>query len=175
MALPASLQPLLQQARSRFEELSARERLLLVGGSLAVVVTLVYLVLVEPLARAHRERTEALASARAIAHQLEAAAASVGSASRSAGTANLGRNMSLLAAVDQSTRTGTLTKAPERLQPEGEREVKVWFSDVSFDSLVAWLAELQTRYGVAVQTVDIEAKPTPGMVDARLSLTRKAP
>lgn len=84
----------------------------------------------------------------------------------------MGRGMSLLAAIDQSTRGGVLTKPPERMQPEGEREVRVWFDDVPFDSLVRWVALLQTQYGVTVQMLDIEAQPGAGLVDARLSLTR---
>jgi hypothetical protein len=34
------------------------------------------------------------------------------------------------------------------------------------------VADLQQRYGVAVQTLEIEPQPTPGKVNARFSLVR---
>jgi type II secretory pathway component PulM len=39
-------------------------------------------------------------------------------------------------------------------------------------SLVRWLGELQLRYGVSVQSLDVESPSGAGVVDARLSLTR---
>ena len=171
MANP-QLQELLQQGRTRFEALTSRERWIVGGGGIALLITVLYLGIFEPLTNAHRSRLEALDSSRALASRLEAAAVAASGAARKTGAAQLGRNMSLLAAVDQSTKTGTLGKAPERLQPEGDREVKIWFDDVPFDNLVRWLAELQTRYGIAVQSLDIEAQPSVGIVDVRLSLTR---
>ena len=166
------LRDLLQQGRVRFEALSQRERWIVGGGGIALLLTVIYLSIVEPLANAHRSRLEALDSSRALASRLEAAAVAVSGAARKTGAAQQGRNMSLLAAVDQSTKAGSLGKAPERLQPEGDTEVKIWFDDVPFDNLVRWLADLQTRYGIAVQSLDIEAQPSVGLVDARLSLTR---
>jgi general secretion pathway protein M len=74
--------------------------------------------------------------------------------------------------VDLSARAGTLSKPPSRIQPEGEREVRVWLEAVSFDSLLRWIGELETRYGIQVQTADIERAERPGLVDARLTLVR---
>jgi general secretion pathway protein M len=166
------LQKLIDDGRSRYLKLAPRERVIVLVGSVVVLLTVLYLGMIEPVIKAHGSRVAALSSSRALAAQLETAAAAVAGAGPKAGTAQVGRGMSLLAAVDQSTRGGVLAKPPERLQPEGDREVKVWFDDVPFDSLVRWLAELQTKYGVSVQTLDIEAQSGTGLVDARLSLNR---
>lgn len=171
MATPA--RELLLQGRERFLALPLRTRWIAGIGGLIVLLTIVYLLLVEPLLKAHERQLQALASARAMAVQLEQAAAAVRAAGpRNAAAAQAGRGVSLLAAVDQATKQGALGKAPERLQPEGEREVRVWFDDVPFDNLVRWIAELQARYGISVQTLDVEPQSAPGLVDARLSLTR---
>jgi general secretion pathway protein M len=171
-AATEQLQQLIQQGRARFDALSQRERWMVVAGGTALTLTLLYLAIIEPITLAHRKRVEALDSARALATQLETAAAAVNAAARRGGGATAGRGMSLLAAVDQSSKSGTLGKAPERLQPEGDKEVKLWFDDVPFDNLVRWLGELQTRYGITVQSLDIETQPGAGLVDARLSLVR---
>jgi len=166
------LQKLIDDGRSRYIKLAPRERVIVTVGSIVVLLTVLYLGAIEPVTKAHGSRVAALASSRALAAQLESAAAAVASAGPKSGAAQVGRGMSLLAAVDQSSRGGVLTKPPERLQPEGDREVKVWFDDVPFDSLVRWLAELQTKYNVSVQTLDVEAQSGNGLVDVRLSLHR---
>ena len=74
--------------------------------------------------------------------------------------------------VDQATKNGTLGKAPSRLQPEGDAEVRVWLDGISFDALVRWLSDLETRQGVRVQNADIEKQDAPGTVNVRLSLVR---
>ena len=170
MALPVAAQQIIDQGRTRFLALSPRERVIVLFGGSLLLLTMLYVGLIEPVIKARSSRIEALASSRAMATQLEAAALAVNSSR--AGGITQGAGMSLLAAVDQSTRSSALGKAPERLQPEGETEVKVWFDNVSFDNLTRWLAELQLTYGIKVQTLDVELQDEPGAVDARLSLTR---
>lgn len=172
MATHPAVQKVVDEARSRYIKLAPRERVIVVVGSIVVLLTVIYLGVIEPVVNAHRNRIAALASSRAQATQLEIAAAAVASAGPKSGASQAGRGMSLLAAIDQSTRGGALTKAPASLQPEGDHEVKVRFEEVPFDSLVRWLAELQTRYGVSVQTLDVEAQSGTGLVNVRLSLNR---
>ena len=167
----ARLRQGLERARERFLALQPRERWILSAGAVVLLITLLYLVVWEPVVKSHRERVEALESSRLLAIRLEQAAAQVQGAGGQRGAA-AGRGLSLMAAVDQASKQGTLGRSPTRIQPEGDREVRVWFEDVSFDALVRWMAELQGNYGVGVQTLDIEPQSTPGKVNARLSLVR---
>jgi len=171
-AVLARMRRSFEQARERFLALQPRERWIVSVGAAIVLVTLLYLAVWEPIVDAHRQRVQALESARLLAIRLEQAAAQVQRAGGQRGAAAAGRGLSLMAAVDQASKQGTLGKSPTRIQPEGDREVRVWFEDVSFDALVRWLAELQTRYGVGVQTLDVEPQSTPGKVNARMSLVR---
>ena len=84
----------------------------------------------------------------------------------------VGANQSLLSIVDQSRRASSLTKPPSRLQPEGDGIVRIWLEDVPFDALLRWLADLQLRYGVRVDSADIERESAPGLVNARVTLMR---
>lgn len=163
------------RAKERFLALQPRERWILAGGTAVLLLIVLYLAVWEPVVDAHRQRVEALESSRLLAIRLEQAAAQVQrSGSRRAGGGNTGRGLSLMAAVDQASKQGTLGRSPTRIQPEGDREVRVWFEDVSFDALVRWLWELQLRHGVSVQTLDIEPQSTPGKVNVRMSLVREA-
>lgn len=160
------------QNRERFLALHPRERWMLVFGGAALFITVLYLAAIEPLMKAHDGRSAALQSSREIALRLEQAAALVQSQRGRTPAATAGRGVSLMAAVDQASKQGQLGKGPARIQPEGDREVRVWFEDVSFDALLRWTADLQARYGVSVQTMDVEPQSTPGRVNVRFSLVR---
>ncbi|HSW15469.1 MAG TPA: type II secretion system protein M [Solimonas sp.] len=153
-----------------FAQLAPRERWMVAGGSVVVIITLLYLAVWEPLAKAQLRRSEALDAAHAMASRLEELSSLMQGAQAGGGAVN--RSVSILSAVDQSARSGSLEKPPSRIQPEGDKEVKVWVEDVSFDGLTRWMHELETRYGVRAQTAEIEKQAAPGVVSARLSLVR---
>ena len=162
----------LTQARERFLALQMRERVMVIVGGTVVLITLLYLLIWEPVVNAHASRTAALDASRTLAIKLEVAAQQVQVLRGRNPAATAGRSMSLMSAVDQASKQGSLGKGPSRIQPEGDREVRVWFEDVSFDAMVRWLADLQSRYGVSVQTLDVEPQAAPGRVNVRLSLVR---
>jgi len=160
----------LLQLKERYAQLAQRERWMLAIGVGAVTLTLLYLLIWEPLAKAEQRRFEAVQGARGLASRIEELAAEV--QNRRGGGAPVNLGISILAAVDQTTKGGLLEKAPSRVQPEGEKEVKVWVEDVSFDGLMRWLHELESRYGIRAQSAEIERQSAPGLVNARLSLVR---
>ncbi|MFP5305798.1 MAG: type II secretion system protein GspM [Gammaproteobacteria bacterium] len=160
---------LIERIEALLQQLAPRERVMVLVGAAVVVVTLLYLVVWQPLAAAHTQRQAALERARALSARIEQAAAQVRATSPGR---RVDRELSLLAAVDQTSRSPTLGKAPSRLQPEGDREVKVWLEDVAFDSLLRWLQELETRYGISASSAEIERSATPGQVSVRLTLVR---
>lgn len=164
------VQQLLAQARGALDQRTARERKLLLGGGAILLVLVLYLGIWEPMLRAHQQRSDALESARALAVRIETAAALV----QSQGPNTVNRQISILSAVDQSSHGPTLGKEPSRVQPDGsgEKSVKVWFEDVSFDNLLRWLGELQTQYAITVGSAEIERGSAPGAVSVSLTLTR---
>lgn len=160
------------QFKEWFAALAPRERTLVSIAAAFTVFTILYLGVWETLANAHYGREKSLSEARALATRLEVIGAEALKARMSGGGAVSNSGMSLLSVVDQAGKSGTLSKPPTRLQPEGDREVKVWLEDTTFDGVVRWIAELETRHGVSAQTVDIEKESAPGLVNARLSLIR---
>lgn len=168
-------QSLLQRAEPllvRYRELPPREQVVVAVGLLVVLLTLTYLVLWEPFALARLHQQTELADERALAERLETIAAAVTRARASGLGAVQGREQSLLTLVDQAGRLPELGKAPTRIQPEGEKEVKLWFEDVPFDPLSQWVNTLETRYGVVVSNADVERRAGSGLVNARLTVSR---
>jgi general secretion pathway protein M len=166
--------PALKAALERFSAwwatLAPREQRLLAVGGAVVALAVLHAAVWQPAVRARRALHSDLAAARALAGTLEVLAAEL-QRNRGAGTVT-GAGQSLLAVVDQSRRASSLTKPPSRLQPEGESTVRIWMEDVPFDALLRWLADLQLRHGVRVETADIERESAPGLVNARLTLVR---
>jgi general secretion pathway protein M len=171
-ALATQAEPHLAPLMSRYRELQPRERLIVAVGAGVLALTLIYLVLWEPFAKARAHQQAALAEQRALAERLETIAAVVQRARASGLGAVQGSGQSLLTLVDQAARLPELGKAPTRLQPDGETEVKIWFEDVPFDNLARWIGILQSRYGVSVSGAEIERRAASGLVNARLSLVR---
>lgn len=165
--LAAQLAPL----RARYEALQPREQLLVGIAAVLLVIALLYSAVWQPIARQRRQLAGELDAAHAVAARLvEAEAALRSAAPRMAPV--VGADVSLLTAVDQATKNGTLKKPPARLQPDGDNAARIWLEDIEFDVLVRWMLELQTRYGVTIDVVDIEKRETPGLVNARLSVLR---
>jgi general secretion pathway protein M len=147
-----------------------RERQILAAGAAVVAVLLFYSIVWNPVVKARHRAEVELRETRAFAHRLETIAVDV---ERMRGTASAAstRNLSLLTAVGQAARQPELGKEPSRIEPDGEKEVKVWIDDVPFDALVAWLQQTQTQFGIVVSSAELERK-ADGVVTARLSMTR---
>ena len=162
----------LQAYLERWQRLQPREQWLLGLGGGVVLLTLLYLLIVEPINLHHQQAAQRLETARATAQELERAAALVGAAGprspRGSG------NASLLTIVDRSLKGSKIGKPASRIQPDGDTRVRIWLEDVSFDALIAWLGDLQQHQGVRVGTADIDKTSGQGLVDVRLSLERGA-
>ena len=163
------MKDLMDSALSWLRALAPRERVMVVLCAAVVMLTLVYVAGWKPLVDAHQRREAALERARGIATRIEQAAAEI----KASGPARaVDSTTSLLAAVDQTSRSPTLGKTPSRVQPEGEKEVKVWIDDVPFDNLLRWLQELEQKYGISTSSAEIERSSAPGLVNVRVTLVR---
>jgi len=57
---------------------------------------------------------------------------------------------------------------PNRLQPEGDDAVSVWFEGVAFNDLVRWLQFLEKDSGVVVRQLSVDRQADSGRVNARI-------
>lgn len=158
----------LAQLQLWFNGLESRERLLVSIGVVVGGLTLLYLLIWEPVAKAHLHREADLVTSRQLANRIERL---TGQANNNA-SGGSSRGLSLLSAVDQASKSGTLNKPLSRIQPEGDTEVKIWIEAVSFDALVRWIDQLHQHDGIVVRAAQIEKDATSGLVSAQLSLVR---
>ncbi|MBL1294452.1 MAG: type II secretion system protein M [Thiotrichales bacterium] len=155
--------------------LSQRERRITVIGGIVVLVTLVYLLAIEPFVKhvselnsSVEEKTELLLWMKSSEQQLATLRRnSGGSANRTSSGGG-----SLLALVDQTAKRSKLGSAIKRVEPEGSVGVRLWLEQASFDNILLWLSQISQSYGVEVNRISIEQPDTPGIVNARISLQR---
>jgi general secretion pathway protein M len=162
------LAPYREQITAQLDTLQPRERAMVAIAAVAVVLAILYGGIWKPVHNARHHAEQRLVDARDLATQLERASTEV----PHTGPAAAGGGGSLLSVVDESAKTGALGKPLSRLSPDSDNQVRAWVDDVPFEALVHWMYDLQTRYGVRVDTADVEGQDTPGVVNARLTLVR---
>lgn len=151
--------------------LAPRERLIVGGGSVVLMLVLIYVLIWEPIANKREQvRTDIsalsadLAWMQQVAGQVKRRAAQQGNQS-SAGAAR----GSVLTLVEVSARAAGLHETLERVQPEGQG-ARIWFAETGFDGLLSWLGELEQRQGLHVSQLAVDAGNAPGMVTARIKV-----
>ncbi len=149
--------------------LEQRERHLVISGAVLLGLMLIYVVVWEPLTNkvdalrvSTMERDSTLRWMRQTAQEVKKLRGSGGNRAKSMG------GQSLLSVVDRTAKSGRLGTALKRVQPDGEKRVRVWMEAASFDDVMRWLVLLDTRYGVRIENSVFEMKQEPGRVDARL-------
>jgi len=159
MRLIISRVPALDAALIRFDNwwsgLSRREQILVAGlGTLLALAVLVYGV-VKPLQAA---RADALADIRTY-ETLSARIRAAGTLT----TAPAPRRQGPPAQVASSSAAGFgMTIAPEAI-PGG---VRVTIADASYDTVMAWVADLSASSDLRVRRISIQRRPSPGRVSA---------
>jgi general secretion pathway protein M len=152
--------------RDWLDTLSARERNLVyvAGGLLAIAA--VYLVLVMPFQVSGKKMAARVEQKSADLAWMQASAPQ---AMAAAGIAQSAGGESLVVLVARTAREAGLADALRDQSPDGNAGLRLRIEAASFDTLMTWLASLQQRYGVTIDSATIDAA-APGLVNATLSL-----
>ena len=158
--------------RDWLESLAPRERIFVLAGAFAVVITLLWLLIWEPLDSGHEQRTESVSTwERSLAELKRVPDAT--NAGRRSPTITGCLDQTPVVIVDRTLRSRSLDRALKRSQPAGNG-IRVEFENVAFDDLVLWLGDLSTQCAMEVQagTLSTAARSAPGRINANLTLER---
>jgi len=153
-----------------WQGLQTRERGLLLIGGLAVLVTLYFLAVIEPLATREARLRKALAAERDTQGWLEQQRPLLGAAPQAAARERLPDGASLLAAINDSAAASGVAAQLTRVTPAAERGANLSFEAVPYANFMRWLLALEARYGAAVERVRLEQSPQAGAVNVELSI-----
>ncbi len=157
----------MNRLRAWYDGLQPREQRLVGLGSLALAVLLLVGGLLLPLQSAlstARERREARRDDLQWMRQ-NAALVSAG------GSLVIDTNEPPVVLVDRVGREIGLGGALRGTQPSGAG-VRVQLEAAPFDTLVTWLATLEQRYGLAIESVTVDRTAAPGLVNANVTVTQ---
>jgi len=73
--------------------------------------------------------------------------------------------------VDRVGREAGLGTALRGTQPNATG-VRVQLESAPFDTMISWLATLDTRYGFALESITVDRGAAPGMVNASVTFTK---
>jgi general secretion pathway protein M len=73
--------------------------------------------------------------------------------------------------VDKAGRAAGLTDALRGTQPNGNG-VRVQLEGAPFDTVVTWLATLDQRYGLAIESISVDRTVKPGLINASITFTQ---
>lgn len=156
-----------------YDSLQARERQMVIATSIAIVVTLFYIMLWEPLhkglqeeQRLHENNTNILAWMKQAAVEVRSLRASGIRATRK----NSSSPVSLV--LEQTVNTAGLKKNLSKLESSGKNSARVVLDGVAFNQLMLWLNTVEQNFGIKASSVNIEKTDKPGLANARLSFSR---
>ena len=151
--------------------LAPRERIIMAGGAVVLVVLVIYLLLWEPLARKKEQVRTDISALTADLMWMEQVAGQVKrrAAQQSSQATSGASGGSVLTLIEVSARAAGLRETLERVQPEGQG-ARLSFAETGFDNLLRWLGELEQRHGLHVSQLAVDAGTAPGTVTARIKV-----
>lgn len=147
-----------------------RERVLLAVAAGLAILTLLYALLYLPLQRHRAALAEQVVQAELDLLQARRLAEQIASQGVGSGVVLPGPDRSLLARVDEGLREAGLSSVLSRIEPEGDRRVRLWLDAAAFDGLIAWLERVAAEQGVRLIDASIDREMVPGLVSVRLTL-----
>ena len=156
-----------------WQEQSPRDRRILRIGSIIVAITLIYLLLWQPLHQRRDKYRQQITDQRQLLQWMHERSAEAKALMKQPDGHSLQPiNGSLLSLIDKEARRVGLGKGLKRVEPAGADQVRLWLDAVEFNRLVGWLGSLESKFGTRIESAVIDRTDTVGRVNARLVIKR---
>jgi len=160
------------QLKTRFLALQPRERFIVAGGAVLLILFTVYSVALSPLYKSVRERNAHVTQKQQDLAWMQSMAPQLRALGNTHPVSN--PNESLVVVIASTAGRANIASSISGQTPSGNNSVRVRLDGVQFDSLISWLGILQSEFGINPETADITHGAQPGQVNAVLTLTRVA-
>lgn len=157
-----------------WENLGARERGLIVVGTVLVMMLLSYVLAWEPLRNSDRRLRQSVAERRADLAWMRQAAEEIKRLGGAGAARPVADNRSLLTLVDQTARATGLGAALKRVAPQGDDKLSAQLDGAEFDKLIPWLSALERDQAIAIISLNVDRTDAPALVNARIVLGRRS-
>lgn len=165
----------MQKLTDRLNALQPRERIIVIGGAILVLVTAVYVLGLAPLYAAVSAQAKRVDRKEGDLAWMRSVAGEVAMLSASAPSRPGPSNESMVVLIDRAARECGLASALTGQTPNGEHGIRVRLEGAEFDKIMVCLGTLQQVHAVDVESATIDRTAKPGLVNANLVLTRIVP
>lgn len=162
----------MQQLKDKFNTLKPRERIVVIGGAILVLVAAIYVLALAPLYSAVDSQAKRVAQKEGDLAWMRSVAGEVSVLSAAAPSRPGPSNESLVVLIDRAARECGLSNSLTGQTPNGERGIRVRLEAAEFDKLMVCLGTLQQVHSIDVESATIDRTAKPGLVNANLVLTR---
>jgi general secretion pathway protein M len=159
------LNELIAKLRAWYGGLQRREQLVVAVGAVVLGALILLLGVLFPLQSAVTDAVKRAESRREDLAWMQMNAAEVQSSSA---TVYDDTGEPPMVVVDRVGREAGLGSALKGTQPSG-KGVRVQLESAPFDTLVTWLATLDQRYGLAIDSITVDRAARPGIVNANIT------
>jgi general secretion pathway protein M len=161
----------MNKLRAWYAGLQEREQRMVVIGGVVVAILILVLGILMPLQSAVSSAVKRNETQRVDLAWMQTNAPEIRAAGNQAG-GDTGEAPVVL--VDRVAREAGLAGALRGTQPNGTG-VRVQLEAAPFDTLVSWLATLDERFGLAIESITVDRGAQPGMVNASITFTQSRP
>jgi general secretion pathway protein M len=162
----------MQKLKDRFNTLQPRERWIVLGGAILLLVTAIYVLALAPLYSAVNAQAKRVEQKEGDLAWLRSVAGEVSVLSAAAPTRPGPSNESLVVLIDRAARECGLGASLTGQTPNGDNGIRVRLEGAEFDKLMVCLGQLQQVHSVDVESATIDRTAKPGLVNANLVLMR---
>jgi len=149
-------------------QLKPRERMLLIGGGVFIILLMLYSLLWDPLVKKADQLNNSIPAQMELVAWMEQAALEVQELkANKQEKPQIKGGQSMLAVIDRTAKQRRLSM--KRVEPDGSTRVRVWLERASFDDLLLWIGSVQREYGIRIDSVVVDKEDEPGLVNARLT------
>ena len=164
----------IEQITAWFDGLDQREQTMVSIAGVLVVITLIYLILWEPLQQDLRSEREKLASNGSTIGWMKQAAQEARTLRASGSRTSIrNANAPVSLSIEQTVATSGLKDKLNKLESSGKDSARVKLENAPFNQVIVWLNTLEKNFGIATSSISIERTDSPGLINARLNLSRE--
>lgn len=153
-----------------FAQLAPRERIMVSVCAVVVVLAGIWSLIINPLFVNTADMRSKVANKEAQLANLQELASRVPAGGGGNGQ-DFNRDDSIVVVIDRTTRSRQLAQYLKRNQPDGANGVRLRFEGAPFDTLVTWIGELKSDYGMSISTANFDSSAT-GRVNCSLVINQ---
>ena len=154
-----------------FERLSSKEQYYVLTGGVVLTITLVFLLLIEPMQIRNEKSLNQLTSAKNLYHFMQDVA---DKAERlrvfEAGQKKYQAKTNLFSKVEQGLKLAGISGDLTSITPSSDNGVSLRFDDVNFDKFIRWLLQTHNQYGLLVESFNVTNTTKEGRVRVSIDI-----